>query len=65
MMESPVMIAYKLAQQTMLPAYDLNQTRAFALPTDQHGWIRINLAERESKGCITPEQYEEIWRELQ
>jgi len=61
----PQRIAYKLAQPTMIPAYDWNQTRAFALPTDQHGWIRLNLAERESKGCVAPGRYEETCREIE
>lgn len=61
----PQRIAYKLAQPTMIPAYDWNQTRAFALPTDQHGWIRINLAGRESKGCVTPGRYEETCCEIE
>lgn len=61
----PQRIAFKLAQPTMIPAYDWNHTRAFALPTDQHGWIRINLAGRESKGCVTPERYEETCREIE
>jgi predicted AlkP superfamily phosphohydrolase/phosphomutase len=61
----PQRIAYKLAQPTMIPAYDWNQTRAFALPTDQHGWIRINLAGRESKGSVPPGRYEETCLEIE
>ena len=61
----PQELAHKLAQPTMLPAYDWNQTRAFALPTDQHGWIRINLAGRESQGCVTLDDYDETCREIE
>jgi len=56
----------------MLPPYDWRQTRAFALPTDQHGWIRINLRNRERDGIVAPEEYdstcarvEDLMRSLQ
>ncbi|HEY6187719.1 MAG TPA: alkaline phosphatase family protein [Pyrinomonadaceae bacterium] len=49
----------RLAQPTMLPAYDWSQTRAFALPTDQHGWIRVNLAGREALGVVDESEYRE------
>jgi predicted AlkP superfamily phosphohydrolase/phosphomutase len=53
----PKEMTNKLAQPTMIPAYDWARTRAFALPSDQLGWIRINLAGREAKGCVPPEGY--------
>ncbi len=53
-----------LAQPTMLPTYDWTRTRAFSLPSDQHGWIRLNLAGREAKGIVQPQEYEETCREL-
>jgi hypothetical protein len=53
------------ANPTMLPAYDWSRTRAFSLPTDQHGWIRINLQFRESAGLVAPEQYPETLRQLE
>ena len=43
----------------MLPFYDWTQTRAFALPTDQHGWIRINLTGREARGIVPIDSYDE------
>jgi predicted AlkP superfamily phosphohydrolase/phosphomutase len=49
----------RLAQPTMLSAYDWSRTRAFALPTDQHGWIRVNLAGREALGAVDESEYEE------
>jgi predicted AlkP superfamily phosphohydrolase/phosphomutase len=49
----------------MIPAYDWARTRAFSLPTDQHGWIRVNLAGREAKGCVPSESYEEVCREVE
>lgn len=61
----PQQVTNRLAQPTMIPAYDWRRTRAFALPSDQHGWIRINLAGRESKGCVPLEQYGETCREIE
>src|SRR5256885_8916367 len=52
-----------LARPTMLPAYDWARTRAFSLPTDQHGWIRINLRGRERAGIVL--RSEEHTSELQ
>lgn len=49
----------------MLPVYDWTRTRAFSLPSDQHGWIRINLQGRESAGIVLPEDYNNICRELE
>jgi predicted AlkP superfamily phosphohydrolase/phosphomutase len=54
-----------LARPTMLPAYDWSRTRAFSLPSDQHGWIRINLQSRESAGLVTPDQYDDTCRQLE
>ena len=55
----------RLAQPTMLPAYDWSNTRAFSLPSDQHGWIRINLCEREAKGIVPVAQYANVCSELE
>lgn len=54
----------RFAEPTMMPSYDWSRTRAFSLPTDQHGWIRLNLIGREEKGIVPPQQYEETCREL-
>ena len=54
-----------LAQPTMLPAYDWTRTRAFSLPSDQHGWIRLNLRGRESAGIVMPEEYESCCLQLE
>ena len=61
----PREVTQRLAQPVTFQAYDWQQTRAFALPTDQHGWIRINLAGREAKGCVPVARYQEICRELE
>ena len=61
---TPPTTTYKLARPTMLPAYDWQNTRAFSLPTDQYGWIRINLMGRESAGIVPPNEYESLCSEL-
>jgi len=62
---TPTAATQKLARPTMLPAYDWANTRAFSLPTDQHGWIRVNLAGREAQGSVPLEQYKETCKELE
>ncbi len=49
---TPTAATHKLARPTMLPLYDWKTTRAFSLPTDQYGWIRVNLAGREAQGIL-------------
>ena len=60
----PARATQKLAQPTMLPVYDWANTRAFSLPTDQYGWIRINLVGRESKGSVPLDQYDDTCEQL-
>jgi predicted AlkP superfamily phosphohydrolase/phosphomutase len=60
----PKQITYRIAQPTMMPSYDWSRTTAFALQSDQHGRIRINLAGREAQGIVPLEQYEETCRKL-
>jgi predicted AlkP superfamily phosphohydrolase/phosphomutase len=55
---------HRVAHTTVLPAYDWQRTRAFSLPTDQHGWIRVNLAGREREGIVAPGGYADTCREL-
>lgn len=57
--------AKALAAPTILPVYDWSRTRAFSLPTDQHGWIRINLKGRERDGVVPPEEYDRTCAELE
>jgi predicted AlkP superfamily phosphohydrolase/phosphomutase len=49
----------------MLPVYDWQKTRAFSLPTDQYGWIRINLKGREIKGSVPLDSFGETLDELE
>ena len=62
---TPSTATYKLARPTMLPPYDWQKTRAFALPTDQYGWIRINLKGRETQGIVPLNEYEKLCTELE
>lgn len=61
----PATTTQRLARPTMLPAYDWSQTRAFSLPTDQHGWIRVNLRGREAEGIVSAEEYDEVCEQLE
>ena len=38
--------------------WDWARTRAFSIPSDQHGWVRINLAGREAQGSVAESAYE-------
>jgi predicted AlkP superfamily phosphohydrolase/phosphomutase len=49
----------------MLPPYDWSRTRAFSLPSDQHGWIRINLSGRELHGVVSNDDYLKVCDELE
>jgi predicted AlkP superfamily phosphohydrolase/phosphomutase len=55
---------YRVAGPTMMPALDWSRTRAFALPSDQHGWVRVNLRGREAEGVVAPGDYETTCEEL-
>jgi len=61
---TPTRATHKLARPTMLPLYDWSNTRAFSLPTDQYGWIRINLVGREAKGSVPLNQYDDTCEQL-
>jgi predicted AlkP superfamily phosphohydrolase/phosphomutase len=61
----PQSATYRLAQTTMLPPYDWSRTRAFSLPSDQHGWIRINLSGREIHGVVSSDDYLKVCDELE
>lgn len=54
----------RLAATTMLEEQDWSRTVAFALPSDQHGWIRLNLVGRERLGIVEPRRYETVCREV-
>jgi predicted AlkP superfamily phosphohydrolase/phosphomutase len=62
---TPEAAIQQVARPTMLPVYDWQKTRAFSLPTDQYGWIRINLKGREAKGSVPLDSYCETRDELE
>ncbi|MHA6784782.1 alkaline phosphatase family protein [Pseudonocardia saturnea] len=41
----------------LMPAYDWSRTRAFPLPIEQYGLVRINLSGREAQGIVPPAEY--------
>ena len=62
----------KAASHTLRPPqperwlpYDWSRTAAFPVPTDQHGWVRLNLKGRESQGVVGRAQYEEVCARLE
>jgi predicted AlkP superfamily phosphohydrolase/phosphomutase len=61
----PRSATHQLARPTMMPIYDWSHTRAFSLPTDQHGWIRINLQGREAEGVVSHEEYDDMCRQVE
>ncbi len=61
----PATTAHIVARTTLLPQYDWSRTRAFALPTDQHGWIRINLVGREAQGSVELDDYDRTCEEIE
>jgi hypothetical protein len=62
---TPTAVTHKLARPTMLPVYDWENTRAFSLPTDQYGWIRINLSGREAQGSVPLDRYADTCAQLE
>jgi predicted AlkP superfamily phosphohydrolase/phosphomutase len=54
---TPRSLRRNLARPTMLELHDWSRTRAFALPTDQNGWVRVNLAGRERLGVVPEADY--------
>jgi predicted AlkP superfamily phosphohydrolase/phosphomutase len=53
-----------VAEPTAMKAYDWDRTRAFSLPSDQHGWVRINLIGREARGTVPAADYAALCDEL-
>jgi predicted AlkP superfamily phosphohydrolase/phosphomutase len=49
----------------LVPDYDWSATRAFPIPSEQHGWIRLNVAGREAQGIVDPADYEATCDEVE
>jgi len=61
----PKSVTRRLAQPPVpVPEWDWGRTRAFSIPTDQHGWIRINLAGRESQGSVARADYHALCADI-
>lgn len=54
----PLSMRSQWGRSAVLPSYDWSTTRAFALPIEHEGHIRVNLAGRESQGIVPPEEYD-------
>ena len=44
---------------------DFSKTRAFALPTDLQGFIRLNLNGREPQGLVHPDDYDKVCDDIE
>ena len=53
-------LRYRLARSTVVMPHDWSRTRAFAMPTDQHGLIRVNLKGREAEGVVAERDYDAV-----
>lgn len=53
----PLAVRSQWGKGQLLPRYDWSTTSAFELPTDQYGWIRINLVGREAEGIVPQSEY--------
>ena len=62
---APRSLMRRVEQQSFGLDYDWSRTVAFPLPSDQHGWIRLNLAGREAQGILEPGRYDEVCERLE
>jgi len=61
----PDALRHRLAQRIDTAAVDWARTRAYCLPTDLEGHIRVNLRGREPRGSVSPgEEYGRVLDEL-
>jgi predicted AlkP superfamily phosphohydrolase/phosphomutase len=54
-----------VAALNLLGPYDWECTRAFALPADENGLLRVNLRGREARGIVEPADYGPLLDELE
>ena len=57
-------LLYDLTARLELRGVDWSQTRAFTLPTDLHGYIRLNIRGRERDGVVEPDDADELMDEI-
>jgi predicted AlkP superfamily phosphohydrolase/phosphomutase len=61
----PDALRHRLAQRVDTASVDWARTRAFCLPTDLEGYIRVNLRGREPQGAVAPgKEYRRVLDEL-
>ena len=61
----PTALRDKLAQRVDTADIDWSRTRAYLLPTDLEGYVRVNLRGREPQGIVEPgAEYERVLAEL-
>ena len=62
---APRALTRRVEHQAFGLDYDWSRTVAFPMPSDQHGWIRLNLAGRETQGILEPGRYDELCARLE
>ena len=60
----PDRAALELAARLLTAGTDWSRTRAFAVPNDPCGAVRLNLAGRERRGVVDPGEAEDLMREI-
>lgn len=61
----PTAMRDRLAQRVDAGNIDWSRTRAYCLPTDLEGYVRLNLRDREPQGIVAPGiEYERAMRDL-
>jgi len=61
----PAPIQHRLSMKWVNADVDWDRTRAFCIPNANEAYVRLNLAGREPRGTVAPEEHEELVRELQ
>ncbi len=60
----PERAVHDLTARLELRGVDWTETRAFALPTDHHGYVRLNIRGREREGIVEPDDADELMDEI-
>lgn len=60
----PDRAALQLTAHLASPRAQWSSTRAFALPSEGHGWIRFNVRGREPAGVVTDSEVEELTQQI-
>jgi predicted AlkP superfamily phosphohydrolase/phosphomutase len=62
---APRRLTEAVAHANLLPRLRWEETRAFAMTTDQHGRVQVNLRGREARGVVEPSEYEPLLARLE